>query len=283
MIVEAEIAPATTVDHDAIERLNRRIEGAALPVEAAIALVYPGRFRDTVRESGLDAALNEAHDLEWRVFFASKTDTPSRFPTSGAIRGGVDDLAAVIETLTVSPRHIEEAADTLARAVADASGILSGLGDGCRQQIGDYLHQAPDPQTMRMASAVIADAFLCQTAIAEGCSTPNIDATRSRGGSRGLNKRHVLDVWHEILAVNYYPIFSLATRVLTAVPDNKAGVVCDRLAAAAQDLAAAGAVRGTGPRGTDARALDRGPQVPSPRSIPGPHRRHCSPSWPPPA
>ena len=242
VIVEAEIAPASTVDHDAIERLNRSVEGATLPVEAAIALVYPGRFRDTVRESDLDAALSDAVDLAWRIFFTSETGTPSRFPTSGAIRGSVDDLAAAIETLTISPRHIEEAADTLARAVARASGILTGLSDGCRQQIGDFLHQAPDPQTMRMASAVIADAFLCQTAIAEGCSTPNIDATRTRGTSRGLNKRHVLDVWHEILAVNYYPVFSLASRVLTAVPDNKAGAVCDRLAAAAQDLAAAGAV-----------------------------------------
>ena len=242
VIVEAEIAPASTVDHDAIERLNRSVEGATLPVEAAIALIYPGRFRDTVRESDLDAALSDADDLAWRIFFTSETGTPSRFPTSGAIRGRVDDLAAAIETLTISPRHIEEAADTLARAVAEASGILTGLSDGCRQQIGDFLHQAPDPQTMRMASAVIADAFLCQTAIAEGCSTPNIDATRTRGTSRGLNKRHVLDVWHEILAVNYYPVFSLASRVLTAVPDNKAGAVCDRLAAAAQDLAAAGAV-----------------------------------------
>ncbi len=242
VIVEAEIAPATTVDHDAIERLNRRVQGAVLPVEAAVALVYPGRFRDTIRESDLEAALSNADDLEWRIFIVSETGTPSRFPTSGTIRGGIDDLAAAIETLTISPRHIEEAADTLARAVAEASGILIGLSDGCRQQIGDHLHQAPDQQTMRMASAVIADAFLCQTAIAEGCSTPNIDATRSRGKSRGLKKRHILDVWHEILTVNYYPIFSLASRVLTAVPDNKAGAVCDRLAAAAQDLAAAGAV-----------------------------------------
>ena len=242
VIVEAEIAPATTVDHDAIQRLNRKVEGVALPVEAAVALVYPGRFRDSVLESDLDAALDCAEDLEWRIFFASEAGTAPRFPTSGAIRGGVDELAAAIETLTISPRHIEEAADTLARAVAEASGILIGLSDGCRQQIGDHLHQAPDQQTMRMASAVIADAFLCQTAIAEGCSTPNIDATRSRGKSRVLNKRHVLDVWHEILAVNYYPIFSLASRVLTAVPDNKAGAVCDRLAAAAQDLAAAGAI-----------------------------------------
>lgn len=242
VIVEAEIAPAATVDQDAIERLNRGVEGAALPVEAVVALVYPGRFRNTVRESDLGAALSDADDLEWRIFFASGTGTSPRFPASGSIRGGVDDLAAAIETLTISPRHIEEAADTLARAVAEASAILNGLSDGCRQEIGDYLHQAPDPQTMRMAAAVLADAFLCQTAIAEGCSTPNIDATRSRGRSRGLHKRHVLDVWHEVLTLNYFPVFSLASHVLTAVPDNKAGAVCDRLAAAAQDLATAGAV-----------------------------------------
>ena len=242
VIVEAEIAPATTVDHDAIERLSRRVEGASQPVEAAVALVYPGRFRDKVRESDLEATLDATDDLEWRIFFASETDTPPRFPSLGTIRGGIDDLAAAIETLTISPRHIEEAADILSRAVADASGVLRGLSEGCRRHIGDHLHQSPDEQTMRMAAAVIADAFLCQTAISEGCSTPNIDATRSRGGGRDLNKRHVLDVWHEILAVNYYPIFSLATRVLTAVPDNRAGAVCDRLASAAQDLAAAGAV-----------------------------------------
>jgi len=242
VIVEAEIAPATTVDHDAIERLNRSVEGAALPVEAAVALVYPGRFRNAVRESDLDAALADADDLEWRIFYASETGTPPMFPASGSIRGGVDELAAAVETLTISPRHVEEAADTLARAVVEASAILNGLSDGCRQEIGACLHQAPDPQTMRMAAAVIADAFLCQTAIAEGCSTPNIDATRSRSRNRVLHKRHVLDVWHEILIVNYYPVFSLASSVLTVVPDNKAGAVCDRLAAAAQDLATAGAV-----------------------------------------
>ncbi len=242
VIVEAEIAPAASVDHDAIERLNRKVGGAAMPVEAAVALVYPGRFRDTVLESDLDSALSDADDLEWRVFYASETGSPSRFPTSGSMRGGVDDLAGTIETLTISPRHVEEAADTLALAVAEASAILNRLSDGCQKEIADYLHQTPEPQTMRMAATVLADAFLCQTAIAESCSTPNIDATRSRDRNRSLSKRHVLDVWHEILKVNYYPVFSLASQVLTAVPDNKAGAVCERLAAATQDLATAGAV-----------------------------------------
>ncbi len=242
VIVEAEIAPGATADHDAIERLNRKVASAALTVEAAVALIYPGRFRDKVLESDLDSALAAANDLEWRVFYASSTGTPSRFPSSGSIRGGIDELATTIETLTISPHHVEKAADILEQAVVEASTILNSLSDGCQIEIGSWLHQAPDTQTMQMAAAIMADAFLCQTAIAESCSTPNIDATRARDIDRTLCKRHVLDVWHEILKVNYYPIFSLASRILTSVPDNKAGAVCDRLATAAQDLATAGAV-----------------------------------------
>ena len=242
VIVEAEIAPAGTVDGDTRDRLGVGVLGATRPVEAAVALVYPDRFRDKVKEGDLEASLEAADDLRWRIFSMTGVGHVERFPEVGDCSGGVDDLAAAIETLTISPRYLDEAADTLEVAVTDASALLDTLTTNSKEQIGACLYQAANEQTMRMASAVVADAFLCQTAIAEGCSTPNIDETRARGSSRSLMKHHVLDVWDEILDVNYWPIFSLAVDMLTAVPDNTAGAFCDRLAGAAQELAAVGAV-----------------------------------------
>ena len=244
VIVEAEIDPAPSVDKDALERLGRRIVGMPRAVEAVVALIYPAWLTGVEQDALLDC-LGSAKDLRWYVFFQlveGDSKTVGRFPASGEIEGSLDDLAGVIEALMISPQYLDETADTLESTVADASAFLDTLDDKSKQKISGCLHQIASEQSMRMASAVVANAFLSQVAISQDGSVPNIDQTRDRGGSRGLRKRHVLDVWDEILDVNYWPIYGLATDILTIVPDGQADAFCDRLAGTAQDLAASGVV-----------------------------------------
>ena len=139
VIVEAEIAPAGTVDGDARDRLGVGVLGATRPVEAAVALVYPDRFRAKVTEGDLEATLEAADDLRWCIFSMTGVGHVERFPEVGDSSGGVDDLAAAIETLTISPRYLDEAADTLEVAVTDASALLDTLTASSKEQIGASL------------------------------------------------------------------------------------------------------------------------------------------------
>ena len=209
-------------------------------METVVALRYPERIR-SVPESRLAAVLLAAGDLQWCVWTEGPGDV--RFPSNGWIEGGLADLAGTVETVAVSQRRIDQAADVLQDAVRQASVVLAAVGPRTQQKIADCLHQESGEQTMRMAASVVANAFLFQIAVAASHGTPSIAETRAASGDpRHLHKDDVLDAWTLILEVNYWPVFDIAVRLLRPVGDAHAEVLCDTLAAAATRLATAGVV-----------------------------------------
>ena len=240
LVVEAEFVPARTLDADALGRIGETIVGWPGPVETVVALRYPERIR-SVPESRLAAELLAAGDLQWCVWTEGPGDV--RFPSNGWIEGGLADLAGTVETVAVSQRRIDQAADVLQDAVRQASVVLAAVGPRTQQKIADCLHQESGEQTMRMAASVVANAFLFQIAVAASHGTPSIAETRAASGDpRHLHKDDVLDAWTLILEVNYWPVFDIAVRLLRPVGDAHAEVLCDTLAAAAARLATAGVV-----------------------------------------
>ncbi len=240
LVVEAEFVPARTLDADALGRIGETIVGWPGPVETVVALRYPERIR-SVPESRLAAVLLAAGDLQWCVWTEGSGDV--RFPPNGWIEGGLADLAGTVETVAVSQRRIDQAADVLQDAVRQASVVLAAVGPRTQQKIADCLHQESGEQTMRMAASVVANAFLFQIAVAASHGTPSIAETRAASGDpRHLHKDDVLDAWTLILEVNYWPVFDIAVRLLRPVGDAHTEVLCDTLAAAAARLATAGVV-----------------------------------------
>ena len=240
LVVEAEFVPARTLDADAVGRIGETIVGWPGPVETVVALRYPERIR-SVPESRLAAVLLAAGDLQWCVWTEGSGDV--RFPSNGWIEGGLADLAGTVETVAVSQRRIDQAADVLQDAVRQASVVLAAVGPRTQQKIADCLHQESGEQTMRMAASVVANAFLFQIAVAASHGTPSIAETRAASGDpRHLHKDDVLDAWTLILEVNYWPVFDIAVRLLRPVGDAHTEVLCDTLAAAATRLATAGVV-----------------------------------------
>ena len=240
LVIEAEFAPARTLDNDALGRIGETIVGRSGPVESVVALRYPVRLR-SVPESRLSAELRAARDLAWCVWTEGPEDV--RLPSHGWIEGGLADLAGTVETVAVSQRRIDQAADVLQGAVSQASIVFAAAGQRTQQKIADCLHQEAGEQTMRMAASVVANAFLFQIAVASSHGTPGIAETRAASGDpRHLHKEDVLDSWAQVLEVNYWPVFDIAVRLLRPIDEARAEVLCDVLAAAAGRLAAAGAV-----------------------------------------
>ena len=240
LVVEAEFHPARSLEDDALRRVGAKTAHPRRPVETVVALRYPRRLRD-VAEPGLLKDLAACDDLAWCVWREGADNV--RFPAEGWITGSLTDLAGTVETLAVSPRRIDEAADRLQHAVEDGASMIAGIGSTTQSRVAECLHQESGEQTMRMAASIIVNAFLFQIAVASSHGTPTIEETAAASGDpQRLFKSDVLDAWDRILDVNHWPVFDIARRLLLPIERVRAEELCDRLALAAADLAAAGAV-----------------------------------------
>ena len=85
VVIEAEYEPNANPEADAIPRLGLAISGETRPVEAAIALRYPGHIAPA---ANLSAALSAA-----RLSYCVLYENGARFPESGWLDGGIVDLA----------------------------------------------------------------------------------------------------------------------------------------------------------------------------------------------
>ena len=240
LVIEAEFYPARSLENDALSRVGNKTVDRVRPIETVVALRYPRRLRD-VPETSLAKELAECDDLEWCAWVEGPSNV--RFPSEGWVRGGLPDLAGAVETLAVSPRSIDLAADQLELGVMRAAVLLSDTGAATQRQLAELLHQEPGEQTMRMTASIIVNAFLFQMAVAASHGTPGIEDTAAASGDPELlSKTDVLDAWRQILEVNYWPVFHIARRLLLPVTQPTADGLCLELAGTAMSLVAAGAV-----------------------------------------
>ena len=240
LVIEAEFHPARSLEEDALSRVGAKTAHPLRPIETVVALRYPRRIRD-VAETRLAEELAECDDLAWCVWREGAENV--RFPSEGWITGGVADLAGTVETLAVSPRRIDEAADRLQYAVEEGASMIAAIGSATQLHVAECLHQEAGEQTMRMAASIIVNAFLFQIAVAPSHGTPTIEETAAASGDpRHLLKSDVLDAWDRVLEINYWPVFDIARRLLLPIERHRAEELCDRLSLAAANLAAAGAV-----------------------------------------
>lgn len=86
-----------------------------------------------------------------------------RWPTEGWLKGGIKDLAALIEYASLSESRIASGSRILEDGVAQTSAILREAGmeaPDMLSKIGEALRQQDSGQTSRMAMAVVANAMM---------------------------------------------------------------------------------------------------------------------------
>ncbi len=256
VVVETEVEPARTVEKDAEERLERRLKSTGTPIRYAVAVRLPDELRDApesdlpyhvARARAQYAVLSSDASSAGSATTAGAVPLPSRFPRQGWIKGGVDDLAGLVENLAVSEQAIAKSTDILEKAIRHAAGRLGELRHArpvVRDRIGDLLHQDPGVQTDRMAMAIVANACTFHNGVAgtpEARHIRNLDALRA--GSGVVPKSHILAEWAAILDINYWPIFAIARDILVEIPSGVAARILGGLARAADGLEAEGVTR----------------------------------------
>ncbi len=240
VVLETEFEPAHSVEEDAQKRLGKFLQYRGAQIEQSIAVQIP-RDLSEVPQEDLEREI-EAAEFHYCTYSLQAADMAVRWPVTGWLVGGIDDLASCIENVSLSERLLAEGTQILEQSIGDASGELrETAGPHALKKMAQFLHQEDGEQTSRMAMAIVANALVFHTAIVEAHGIATIDELRIPGRN-DVSKSRLLECWQHILDnINYYPIFRIASDLLRPIPDGTANAVLNRLAQAASDLAGLGA------------------------------------------
>jgi len=238
--IETEVLPAITVESEALARLGEQIRTTGRTILSSIAVRLPDRIR-TKQGASLRDELADAGDLEMALYTGTNQSKHSRWPKSGWVLGSVADLSILAQSASVPPDVIEIAADQLVNGVSEGAALLEEIvksHPGAVHKISEELHQEDGEQTRRMATTILANAFVFQESLAGGPGklqdVKSLDELRSSSG--GLNKSAILTEWRKILKVNYWPIFDIARRILEVIPAVDSKALIKRMAETAERL-----------------------------------------------
>lgn len=210
-VVETEFVPALTVDSDSLAKI-KAITKDGREVAAAVAVRLPVRLKK-VRGEKLRKDLRAAEDLEYAVY------QPGRFPKTGYTKGGITDIAQIIQTVSLPAEVIDEWVEEMRSAIKRIAGLITGSGKDTKKKIADLLSLNEGEQTWSMAGLILSNAFVFHSHIA---------------GERGIKTLQELMVlntvptvslvaeWCKILKINYYAIFDVARSIITYMKDEDA-------------------------------------------------------------
>jgi hypothetical protein len=242
VIVETEILPAQAVELDAKDRLGEHLVPSGRRVLSSLAVRLPVRLRDLSDQPLRDEILT-ASDLDVALFTGESPASFQRWPRNGWVKANVTDLSMLIQSATVPPAVVEEAANKLVEGVSGAAVFLEDMATnhpGAMNKICEELHQQDSEQTRRMAATILANALVFHESLARGegdlYEVRTLDELRSELG--GVNKGDTLEDWKTILKVNYWPIFDIARRILQVIPADTSRPLLERLVTTATELVA---------------------------------------------
>ncbi len=243
VIIETEFSPAATVETDTIKRLGQTIQHTGEQVEQCIAVKLPVSLRK-IEQEHLDSAIQEARYLYAVFTFDGKEELYGdieRWPSSGWIKGGLNDLANCVETVALSERRVAKGVKILEDGVSRAAGYLQvHAPEYIHSELAEKLHQQQGEQTTRMAMAILANAVIFHMRLALHYQQIK-PLTHYRTEHGTIIQSDVLQVWRQILRINYWPIFSLALDVFLILPERDAQRVIDQLEKMSAELERFGA------------------------------------------
>jgi hypothetical protein len=239
VVIENEVLPAVTVEAEAKERLGESLQQNGRRILSAIAVRTPVRFRHAAG-AALAKEIADAEDLEFALFTGEDELGATRWPLHGWMKGTITDLSILAQAATVPPAVVEAAADRLMIGVQQAAGQLAGIETmfpAALDRIARALCQEDSEQTRRMATTILANAFMFHENLAHGpgdlATIRNLDELRGAGQ---LTRGHILSEWRAILKVNYWPIFDIACNIFEVIPADLAKALADTLAETAAQL-----------------------------------------------
>jgi len=242
VIIETEILPATSVEADARQRLGSYLTPSGRRILSSLAVRLPLRLRNYSGQT-LKNEIGKSADFEIALYTGENPATYVRWPQNGWIRGNVIDLSILVQSASVPPSVVEEAANKLVEGVSEAAALLADMAithPGAIKKICEELCQEDGEQTRRMATTIMANALVFHESLARGegdlYNVRTLDELRDKRG--GVSKNEMLEDWKSILKVNYWPIFDIARRILEVIPIDTARPLLNGLVTTAGELVA---------------------------------------------
>ncbi len=241
VVIENEYLPARTLEDEAIDRLGEELDedvtGVDGEVNAVVALKSPRELRRIRGFDKLDAELRSKTRFEYCVFSGSGRDDYSRFPESGFVSGNIRDLAGFITYASTPEEVVQRSVEILERGISAGASVIRQATDAhpnLKQDFADLLKQEYSEQTERMAATIMINALLFHMNLLGHPKLKHFDDLRPHGR---LVQGLVVQEWREILKINYWSIFNIATELLmTIAPMHLASRALDKMASAAEDI-----------------------------------------------
>ena len=238
VIIETEFYPAVTVEQDARARLNESLASTRQIIEHTFAVRIPAEIR-TMRQGEIKSNI-EAIIFDYCIFSLKPDLTTERWPAKGWLKGDINNLATSIESVAISESLLATSTDELERGVTQAANILQQAPAHTKGKIAQELRQETDVQTARMATAIIANAIIFHTRIEGQQGIPTLAELQTKTGMLSRNK--LVECWRWIvMEINYWPIFKIASDLLSLIPTQQAGNILKRLVETSDTLTELGA------------------------------------------
>ena len=228
VILETEVEPAPTVEADALSRLGMEIDGQK--VQNVFAVTMPGHLRSTAQQRMYERMA--ASTLEWREWRVDGSAGPR-------LTGTLADLGNAAARATPPGGNLDEAVDLLDDGARRAGSRLYSS-PGTLARVSNVFGAEPGDESANMAALVVINAMVFQERLAGGEEVYQPVSAARRNGR--FSRLSLLRMWEEILAIDYYPIFSMAKDVVEQLSDVEAATVLDECAETAAGLLGMGAV-----------------------------------------
>ena len=247
VVIETEILPAQTVEEETLSRLGKELSRLGSIIHSAIAVRLPRRLTQASGRK-LRNEITNARDLEFALYTGENRHKVSRYPNSGWLSGGIHDLSILAQSAAISPEFINQAANFFELGINQAAQHLNAISKTnpvAVQNIAAELHQQDSTQTRRMAMAILVNAFIFHENLARGHGdlgqVRTLDELESE--PMGFQMSDLLDEWHKILQVNYWPIFDISRRIVLRMPSAHSRELLEQLARTARALLSNGLMR----------------------------------------
>ncbi len=247
VVIETEIHPAQSVEEETLSRLGKGLSRFGSTIHSGIAVRLPQRLTQASGRK-LRHEIANARDLEFALFTGENRHKVSRYPNSGWLSGGIHDLSILAQSATMSPEYIDQAANFFELGINQAARHLKAIAKTnpvAVKNIAAELHQQDSTQTRRMAMAILVNAFIFHENLARGHG--ELGQVRTLGelefGPMGFQIPEILEEWHKILQVNYWPIFDISRRIVLCMPSAHSRELLEQLSRTAQALLSDGLMR----------------------------------------
>ena len=201
-------------------RLGTRSRSGGAAIHSAIAVRIPPEFIELNGPREIKAHLLEGRTVDYALLQGPDIDRATRWPESGLIGGGLDDIVAALPAVCQSSESISRLAVDVTELIKScANRIEARTTLACRTSIATSVQASTSRQGLTTISVLWLNALLSQNRLSKlpGAGVPTLSACKDSSGCPFPGA--VESTWRTVLAINFRAIFAPALDALRRVID----------------------------------------------------------------